>query len=567
MKNRKNRKEKRFVSSAKALTAAGIMGILALGTFGCSKPGTVIEREGGIQTIQEEVIYPSVDELDLDFSKRDVNYSYDEKTAVKVDLSDYGIDIDGEGATADKTTLTITKAGTYVLSGELSDGEVVVDAGDEDKIQVVLNDVEVNNEDGPAFLVQNADKVFLTLAENSMNILSDAGEEYALEADDNCDAVVFSHDDLTINGEGSLTVLGQYKHGIVSKDDLVLFGATIDVSAKEDAIQGNDCVKAMGVTMELSAGDDAIKSDQFIYFRNGSVNVTSCYEGYEAVKVIIDDGEHYIMAEDDAINASLPSDSTEATSKTDSDNKAVISVERAEKDFEDEFSQQKGRMARDPNEAPGDIDPTQKHDKMMPRLDANDNADTMDGLPENVPEPDEEGTDPHMKGIRGDKFDDGEFVGGGFGKDDMAQTSDACLILINGGDITVSGRNDGLDSNGSIEINGGNIIVCGPNNGMDGAIDFDLSATINGGTVLMTGSIASRKGFSESEQPYAIVSASGKKGSVISLIGDDDEIIAEMTATIAFENVFVSSSLLGEGSKFVMEVDGTAYDGEMEKTQ
>ena len=145
--------------------------------------------------------------------------SYDEATAARVKLADSGIDVTGAGASVDGSTVTLSASGTYVVDGELSNGSIVVQAGDDDKVQLVLAGASIDNESGPAICVENADKCFITLAEGAQNSLSD-GASYALSGDDdNRDATVFSRDDLTINGAGSLSVSGNYKHAICSNDN------------------------------------------------------------------------------------------------------------------------------------------------------------------------------------------------------------------------------------------------------------------------------------------------------------------------------------------------------------
>ena len=146
---------------------------------------------------------------------------------------------------------------------------------------------------------------------------------------------------------------------------------------------------------------------------------------------------------------------------------------------------------------------------------------------------------------------------GGFDGGGMAQSSSSCLVQINGGTLTLSGGNDGIDSNGNVEINGGVVLVCGPNSGMDGSLDYDLSAQVNGGTVLMTGAVGSTKGLDQSEQAWMVASVQGGKGSNVTLRDASGNELATLMATQAFANAFVSSPEIANGASFTIEVDGT----------
>ena len=298
----------------------------------------------------------AVDKSGYEFSERDQDPSYDEVTAT-VTLADSGSTADGSGVTVEGSSITVTAAGTYVISGNFSSGSVTVAAGEEDKVQLVLSGVSVTNPDGPAIYVKSADKVFLTLAEGTENTLSDGSDAAATDDDKNLDGAVFSRADLTINGSGSLTVHGNSKHGVVSKDDLVITGGTVTVAARNVALNGKDCVKITAAAVNLTAGTDGIRSDNdedadrgYVYIQSGTITVdagtdgiqakTDLYvaggtltissgndgaradetltvnggtlvitaaEGLEATVVTINDGDISISASDDGINAAQKS--------------------------------------------------------------------------------------------------------------------------------------------------------------------------------------------------------------------------------------------------------------------
>lgn len=572
---------------AKMALAAGLSLALVAGLSGCVTGGSSASDTGKSQKGQaaqaEQSTQDASEELDLSFSKRDLDYSYDESSATKIQLADGAISIEGDGAAADGSTLTLSADGTYIVSGSLADGEIVVAAGDEDKLQVVFDGVSVTNSDGPAFFVDNADKVFITLAEGTQNSLAD-GATYSLDGDDdNRDGAIFSRDDLTINGTGELTVTGNYQHAIVSKDDLVIAGPTMDVTAKEDAMQGDDCIKVAEGAITVNAGDDGLKSDTVVYVKDGTIDVQSCVEGYEAEKIIVDGGTHTIIASDDALNAALQTETSGAANTAFGDTPSGSEPPSAPSDGEmpeapsgdmpgqagghhnDDHSgyhnggstgattavafEQQGNAAsgngfgQKGNGAPGGKG--MRDGSGMP-----DGSTAPDG--QQMPDGSTNGSAPSFdNGMQGGKM--GGFGGGG----GMAQSSDTCLIQINGGTLTLSGGADGIDSNGNVEINGGVVLVCGPNSGMDGSLDYDLSAQVNGGTVLMTGSVGSTKGLDQSEQAWTVASVQGSKGSNVALLDANGNELASLTATQAFASVFASSPQIANGSAFTIEVDGT----------
>ena len=298
------------------LTACGGGDIAAENTGETEKSATPIVEDTTTPVVEDtttvQITTLAADDSGYEFSKRDLDSSYDEVTAT-VTLSDGGTTVNGSGVTVDGDDVTITAAGTYVLSGTLTDGSVTVAAGEEDKVQLVLTGVSVTNSDGPALYVQSGDKVFLTLAAGTDNSFSDGGGYTATDGDTDLDAAVFSCSDLTINGGGSLTVTGSNKHGIVSKDDLVITGGTITVTAQNVALGGKDCVKIAAATLDLTAGTDGIRSDNeededrgYVYIHSGNITITAGTDGIQAATVLyVAGGTITVDASDDGIHADV----------------------------------------------------------------------------------------------------------------------------------------------------------------------------------------------------------------------------------------------------------------------
>ena len=199
--------------------------------------------------------------------------------------------------------LVISGGGKYLISGELSDGSIIVDAYNSSKVWLILDGVTINCSDSAAVYVKQAEKVFMTLNDGTVNTLA-SGEEYCDEAkDDGAKGTVFTHDDLTINGNGSLIITSEYKHGIESNDALHIAGGDISINSASDAIHVNDEVNICNASLSIDAGDDGIHSDKIINVISGNILISECYEGLEAPAIYIEDGDVTVYPSDDGFNA------------------------------------------------------------------------------------------------------------------------------------------------------------------------------------------------------------------------------------------------------------------------
>ena len=276
----------------------------------------------------------SVSASDALFSARDLSGEYDAAEAVSITLTGSGADVRSDAVTVSGSTVTITAAGTYLLSGTLDNGSVIVDAGKDDKVQLVLDGVQIHSDSFAALYVKQADKVFVTLAEDSANVLSNGGSFTQID-DSNVDAVIFSRDDLTLNGSGTLQISSPAGHGIVGKDEVTITGGTCQIAAASHAIAAKDSIAISGGTFALAAyqdglhaenddddtlgsiyitggsfaiqvSDDAIHAECLLQIDGGTFDITAA-EGLEATYVRINDGEINIQASDDGINAARKS--------------------------------------------------------------------------------------------------------------------------------------------------------------------------------------------------------------------------------------------------------------------
>ena len=287
---------------------------------------TVEEMQAAIDEAMSDA---AIDITDM-FTKWDLAGTYDESEAVKITLSGKTAACNSSNVQIEDGVVTIKAAGVYVLSGTLTDGTIVVDAGDDDKVQLVLDGVSIMAADYAAIYAKNADKVFVTLAEGAGNSLTVSGD-YVQTDDNNVDAVIFAKCDLTLNGTGSLTVKDNMGHGIVSKDDLVVTGGTYTIYSQDHCLNGKDSVRIADGTFNLgcdedgihagnddqqdgyvyieggdiniSVGDDAIHAEGLLIITGGDIDVSKSCEGVEGDKILVTGGDIDVISSDDGFNA------------------------------------------------------------------------------------------------------------------------------------------------------------------------------------------------------------------------------------------------------------------------
>lgn len=294
---------------------------------------TSVKTEMTVEEMQaaiDEVMSDAAIDITGMFTKRDLAGTYDESEAVKITLSGKTAACNSSNVQIEDEVVTIKAAGVYVLSGTLTDGTIVVDAGDDDKVQLVLDGVSITAADYAAIYAKNADKVFVTLAEGAENSLTVFGD-YVQTDDNNEDAVIFAKCDLTLGGTGSLTVKDTTGHGIVSKDDLVVTGGTYTIDSQDHCLNAKDSVRIADGTFNLSCDEDGIhagnddQQDRYVYIEGGDINisvgddaihaeglliitggdidVSKSYEGVEGDKILVTGGNIDVISSDDGFNA------------------------------------------------------------------------------------------------------------------------------------------------------------------------------------------------------------------------------------------------------------------------
>ena len=249
------------------------------------------------------------------FSDRDLDGSYDESAAIPIQLTGETAACASDAVSIDGARITLLDEGTYLVSGTLTDGQIVVDADDTDKVQIVLAGTDITCADSAAIYSKNADKVFLTLAEGTENTLSNGGSYTAID-ENNIDAVVFSKTDLTLNGSGSLTIDAQAGHGVVSKDELTITGGSYTVTAAGHGMAGKDSLAVAGGTFTITSGKDGLHAENaddsslgFLYVANGEFTIAAQGDAVSASGALqVDGGTFDLTTGEGSASVTMPAE-------------------------------------------------------------------------------------------------------------------------------------------------------------------------------------------------------------------------------------------------------------------
>ena len=458
-----------------------------------------------------------------------------------------------EGVACSDGVITVSKGGDYILSGTYN-GRIVINTPDE-KTHLILNGVTLSADMSP-ICIEDADKVSLTLVDGTVNTVSDSANYTFEEGEDDPDAAIFSREALSINGNGTLVVNGNYDKGIFSKDSLKIISGTISVTSVGDAVKGKDylLVKDGSITInagedglksnkddnskkgyviieggdiKITCGDDGIHAETYLIVHDGNIDIEKCYEGLEGAKVEIHGGVINVNASDDALNAASGSSSNEiGFDKFDKSNmnfpdrSNTAGGDEEPPEMPDGFSPDNMPDDFDPSSIPDGNDRPEMPDGFSPDNmpddfdpdnipDDSDRPEMPDGFsPDNMPDdfdPSSIPDDSNRPEMPNDTADNGGMGGkGGFGKrgdggfggfgggnsfgegnNFNEPAEEGVYLLITGGEITLTGGNDVIDSNGTFTQTGGSVTINNPNMSVYGEpdciIDVNGDAVISGG--------------------------------------------------------------------------------------
>lgn len=568
-----------------------VLAVLLLAVLGCNAAAcssdsskSDVENTQNSETASTsedgKIVTSRLDTSDM-FSDRDKEIGYDETQSVSIELADNGITATADTVGISDSIVTIKDEGTYILTGTLSDGQVVIDA-DGKKVQLVLNGVDITSKSSAAIYVKAADKVFITLADKSEN---------------NIDGAIFSKDDITLNGEGTLAVTSQAGNAITSKNDLKVTSGTYTLKAAGHGLEAKDSIRVAGGEISITSGKDGLHSENsdeadkgYVYIGGGTIDITSVGDGIDASYIVqIDSGKMKIVSGGGSANAPAHTqqqpqrDGQRRGRPTDGQNSADGQIPPETTETEDTVSTKgiKSDSVIFLNNGELDID------SVDDGIHANGSIEVADGTyaiaaGDDGIHADEvlliSGADIDItksyEGLEGKTItindgdinivssDDGLNAAEGSTNNSMrSASSENCWIEINGGSLYVNADGDGIDSNGNMTINAGDIKVDGPSNSGNAAIDFGdgAKAYINGGSIIAVGGSGMVEAFDSSSKQAMMsiqVADSNITGEVV-LSDSDGNVIISYTPAKEYNCVQISTAELEKGKTYTLKAGDT----------
>ncbi len=513
----------------------------------------------------------TVEDISADASWEEEDTATDTENAVTVTLSDSGSTADGDGVTIDGSVITFTAGGRYCLSGSLSDGQLRVESADNNTVQLIMKGVNVHCEQSSPLFVKKAEKVVLTLAKDTSNTFSDSASlVFEDTVDEEPSATIFSKSDLTVNGNGNLTVNALFRDGIVSRDGLKIADGVIAVNAVDDAIMGRDYVLIGGGELTLRADGDGIKSTNdaseevgFIVVENGTLDIVSGSDGVQSTSSLtVSNGNiHIVSGGGSAAGTAVNSRDdfgwggyyeTTETSSVGKGLKAgtaltvcggMINVDAAD----DALHANRSVVVSGGTVSVAAGDDGVHADEELLISDGMLTVSTCyEGLEAGVITLDG-GT------VNVTASDDGINASSGTTSNRDPMASDGSSFIINGGTLHVDAGGDGLDSNGTIQMNGGYVSVVGPSNSGNGTLDFASSFRIDGGTLIAVGTTGMAQTPSVNRQNSVVWAGfyadSGDRFTVTDQNGNE---LASLTATHAVNWAYFSCAELQSDETYTL---------------
>ncbi len=546
------------------------------------------------------------------FSNRDFDIDYDENKSAIIQLNGDSATCSSNAVQISGSTITILDEGTYILSGTLNNGMIVVNSDKSDKTQLVLNGVTIHSETSAPIYILQSDKVFITLAPNTINTLSNGGTFTAID-ENNIDSVIFSKEDITFNGTGSLTITSPSGHGIVSKDELTMTSGTYTITSSSHGITGKDNVCIANAAINIISGKDGIHAEHtddallgFVYIESGTFHIEAEGDGISATSTMqIENGTFDIVSGGGHENATQQTsefwggfggrgpDGNKGNKGTDRNqgNPANNNITTTESDS----TSIKGIKATSDFIINGG---TFTIDSADDSIHSNTNV-TVNGGTFQIASGDDafhadetlsitsgtitistsyEGLEGlHVKVSGGDiklvATDDGinaaggtdssgfggqrgnDRFGGGFG---MSSSSNGSIEISNG-TLYINASGDGIDANGTLLISGGNTIVCGPTRGDTATLDYDSSATITGGTFIGTGASGMAQTFSDSKQGVISLNVGNvSSGTLITLTDNNGTTLFSYAPELDFNILILSSPEMISGETYTVTIGSTS---------
>ncbi len=472
----------------------------------------------------------------VEYEDNDFYTEWENENANYIKLNGSSAELQGIGAKINENIITINSPGTYVVSGKLENGQIIVDSESDDAVRLVLNNAEINCSDNAPIYVKNSGKTIISLVEGTENKITD-GNTYVLDdaEDDEPNAAIFSKDDLTINGSGNLSVNANYNNGIFGKDDLKITGGNINITSADDGLLGRDLLAVRDSNITINSKGDGIRSTNDtddtkgnIVLENGSYIITSGTKGIKSESdITIIDGKYTINSTDDSIHSN---DSVSISG-------GIFNI----------TSEDDGIHAdSEINISGGTINILNSYEGIESAV-----INISNGIIQVAASDD---------GINVAGGNDGSSVNGRPGQNSFA-SSENYSLNISGGKLYVDASGDGLDANGSIYMSGGTVIVNGPVSNGNGALDYDQKFEISGGLLIAAGSSGMALTPSESSSQNSVFikySQIQKAGTLVNIADKSGNNIITFTPKKDYQTILVSSPDITIDSTYQLYTGGTS---------
>ncbi|CAH1227313.1 hypothetical protein PAECIP111891_06120 [Paenibacillus allorhizoplanae] len=481
----------------------------------------------------------------VEFAAEDAYTDWASANPTKISLTGTSATIEGEGAAAKDGKIAITKAGTYVVSGKLTDGQITVNVKDKGVVRLVLNGVEISNSTSSAIFVEEAGKAIISLQEGTENIVSD-GTKYVYPdaTTDEPNSAIFSKDDLTSNGAGKLVVKGNYNNGITSKDKLRITGGTLDIKAVDDGVMGRDLVAVQAGTLTIDAGGHGIKTSNdkegeegYISFAGGTFTIKSGEDAlHSSGGLDVSGGDLHINAGDDGIHAEVSLAIAGGTIDITQSNEGI--------------------------EAPAVLISGGKTNVVS----TDDGVNISSGDAESAESGGAPGAATGAAGAgAGAGAGTGQAgaapAGGPGGAPGASGANSSNMLTITGGFLSVDSKGDGLDSNGSITMSGGTVVVNGPIENNNGSLDYDGTFVMTGGFLVAAGSSGMVQATSDKSTQAGVLMTYTKTqqaGALVHLEDSAGNAIITFAPAKNYQSVFVSSPNLKQDASYTLSSGGSS---------
>jgi hypothetical protein len=558
-----------------------------------SQPANEAGEESGTAVNTKQISELASSTISVEYDSDDLYPSVSSSDMSYIELEGNSITFDGSGATVNDNIITITSAGMYSISGSLDDGQIIVNTEDKETVGLVLNGADIACSTSAPIYVINAGKTVITLADGTENYVTD-GASYIFEdvESDEPNAAVFSKDDLTINGNGSLIVNANYNNGIASNDDLKITGGSITVNAVNDGIKGKDSIAIKDGIITVNAGSDGIQSNNdedaekgYISIEGGTFNITAGMDGIQAeTRIMVSGGNITISSGGGSINSSGDNWGNRGMENNPNDNSSTDSAKGLKAgvdltitggtiniDSSDDSIHSNGSLTINGGDillASGDDG---IHSDSTLEINGGNLSITKsyEGIESAVLT--FNAGNIHIvardDGINAAGGNDGSSMNGRPGQNNFNASMDY-HTYINGGYIAIDATGDGIDSNGPIDMTGGAVIINGPTSNGNGPLDYAGAFNITGGFFVAAGSSGMAQAPSSSSTQYSVMhnfASVQAAGTMIHIENEDGEDMLTFVPTKEYQSVLLSSPELTNGSTYIVysggNSTGTVTDG------